>query len=91
MRPVDFHTNVLRMAEAERALRHGERPAIQQTFAAEVAKTLAERDRRVERRDETHAVQLDPRKRQNQQQGKEKQPPEEEKDGQRRRRLDVRV
>ena len=67
MRPVDFHTNVARLAEAERLLRQGERPAVQQTFAAEVQKNMAERERTVQRREETHAVHLDPRQRQQQQ------------------------
>jgi len=90
MRPVDFHTNVARLADAERALRQGERPAVQQTFAAEVRQTLTERERRVERRLETQAVHLDPRQRQ-QQNPQQKDEPEEGPDGKKRRRLDIRI
>ena len=93
MRPVDFHTNVARLSDAERVLRQGERPAVQQTFAAEVQKTLTERDRRVERRDETRAVHLDPRQRQRQ--GQEHAGQDQEQDqknpGGKRRRLDIRI
>ena len=95
MRPVDFHTNVARLPEAERALRQGERPAVQQTFAAEVARSISERERRVERRNDIAAVHLDPR--QQQQQSKEQQPQDKEEDAKnggkskRRRRLDIRI
>ncbi|MCL2497914.1 MAG: hypothetical protein FWF06_04785 [Symbiobacteriaceae bacterium] len=92
MRPVDFHTNVARLAEAERALRQGERPAVQQTFAAEVAKTMAERERKVERRDETHAVQFEPRQRQRGQEKEKKETDDpKQKDPKKRKRLDIRI
>ena len=92
MRPVDFHTNVARLSDAERALRQGERPAVQQTFAAEVQKTMAERERRVERRDDTRAVHLDPRQRQRQgQEGQQEQQQNSGSDGRKRRRLDIRI
>jgi hypothetical protein len=64
---------------------------VQQTFASEVQRTLHERERRVERREEIHAIRLDPKQRQ-QEQGNPQNPDEEQGGNKkRRRRLDIRI
>lgn len=93
MRPVDFHTTVARLPDADKMVRQGERPAVQQTFAAEVQRAQTEREQTVQRNEETEAVRFDPRQRdEQQQQGQRRKKEEEGSDkGKRRRHLDIRI